>query len=59
MITNNSPESYNEFLQNYFFNLGKYFFGIFQEGHFWNHACKKQSSIFHKHELSIFISTIR
>ena len=59
MIRSNCSESYNEFLESYFFNQGKYLFRIFPDSHFWNHERKKQPLSFCKHELSIFICCLR
>ena len=38
MIRNICPESSNEFLDSYFFNLRKCLFRVFLDSHFWNHT---------------------
>ena len=39
----NCSESYNEFLDSYFFNLRKCLFRIFPDSHFWNHTSEKSN----------------
>ena len=38
MIRSNCPDSYNKFLDSYFFNLEKCLFKVFPDSHFWNYA---------------------
>ena len=60
MIRSSCPESYNEFLDSYFFNLRKCLFRIFPDSHFIKlYLRKKQPFSFRKNELSIFISCLR
>ena len=38
MIRSNCPDSYNKYLDSYFFNLEKCLFKVFPDSHFWNYA---------------------